>query len=364
MSAAYPITVDIAARRSAPFTADTLEGRPVPPFEWHVPGLAPARNVTLISADGGTGKTTVALQLCASTALGRNWLGQSVRKGRALYLSAEEEGDELHRRLDAMMPLDASFSDLGDLKLWPLAEEDAVLVAPDRGGRLEETARWAEFAEMAMDWAPRLIVLDAAADVYGGNESDRPSVRQFVGKLRGVAMKTGAAVVLLSHPSLTGLASGSGSSGSTAWSNSVRSRIYMTRPSPETDRDLAVLSVKKANYAPAGTELRLRLQGGMFVNEDQGGFAGMDQTIARNRVDRLFLEMLAAYDAQGRVVSDRAGANYAPKMFADDALAAGTTKAAFKSAMDRLFHAGELRQVEIGPASRRLRKIVRADANG
>jgi hypothetical protein len=62
-----------------------------------------------------------------------------------------------------------------------------------------------------------------------GNENDRAQARQFIGMLRGLAIRHECAVLLLSHPSVAGIASGGGSSGSTAWNNSVRSRLYLSR---------------------------------------------------------------------------------------------------------------------------------------
>ena len=60
---------------------------------------------------------------------------------------------------------------------------------------------------------------------FPGNEIDRRQTRQFVTLLRRLAIDANAAVVLISHPSLTGIASGSGLSGNTAWHNSTRARL-------------------------------------------------------------------------------------------------------------------------------------------
>ena len=43
--------------------------------------------------------------------------------------------------------------------------------------------------------------------------------------LRKPAIETGASVILVSHPSLAGIASGTGLSGSTAWHNTVGERV-------------------------------------------------------------------------------------------------------------------------------------------
>ena len=86
--------------------------------------------------------------------------------------------------------------------------------------------------------------------MYPANENDRAKVRQFVGILRGLALRQRCAVMLLGHPSLTGLNTGTGTSGSTAWNNSVRSRLYLERivrdgyePDPDKRRQVVSLGV-------------------------------------------------------------------------------------------------------------------------
>ena len=78
--------------------------------------------------------------------------------------------------------------------------------------------------------------------------------------LRGLAIRYQCAVVLLAHPSLTGKATGSRLSGSTAWDASVRSRLYLDRVtlgenSNRSDPDRRLLKVLKANYGPIGPVL-------------------------------------------------------------------------------------------------------------
>ena len=115
------------------------------------------------------------------------------------------------------------------LHLISLAGESALLATPARNGLIVPTKLLQRVSEAACDLKPKLLLLDNSADVYGGNENDRGQVRQFIGLLRSIAMASGAGVLLTSHPSLTGLSSGSGLSGSTAWNASVRSRLYFKR---------------------------------------------------------------------------------------------------------------------------------------
>jgi RecA-family ATPase len=181
------------------------------------------------------------------------------------------------------------------------------------------------------------------ADVYPANENDRTKVRQFVGILRRLAIKRDCAVLVLGHPSLTGLHSGTGTSGSTAWNNSVRSRLYLSRVTDngfEPDMDVRVLSTKKANYGRAGGEINLKWQAGVFVAEVQP--MGLDAVAAGAKAERVFLKLLDAMTAQGRYVSANPGPTYAPTRFTGHPEAEGCTKRAFKNAMEALLGRGEI----------------------
>jgi hypothetical protein len=65
-------------------------------------------------------------------------------------------------------------------------------------------------------------------------------------------------VILLSHPSQAGRNSGSGESGSTAWNNAVRARLYLTRPE-DGIAEQRVLTRKKSNYSASGDDVKLDL---------------------------------------------------------------------------------------------------------
>jgi RecA-family ATPase len=362
---AGPIIFD-RDRKLRSFTGADLDGRPIPERVWHARPFIPGRSVTVLSGDGGLGKSTLGLQLCCATALGESWLGLEVRQGQALFIGGEDDADELHRRLDMIaMARGLSLAALGGVRVASLADEDALLATGSPGQGLEPTPLWHELEELVEDWSPRVIVLDSLADVYGASEIDRCQVRQFVGLLRQLAIQHDAAVVLLAHPSLSGLHSRSGTSGSTAWSNSARSRLYLERPAADEGGagadDIRMLSLKKANYAAANVELRLRYQAGIFfLDDDSTGPA----TTGGNayRIDARFLELLDAFEAEGRVVSDQPGRNSAPDLFASDPRSGGIGRTRFRQAMGRLFAEGLIRVVTEGPPSRTRKRIVRCPA--
>ena len=63
------------AQRPKMITAASFADKPVPPRDWHAKDYIPHGQVTLLTGDGAAGKSLLAQQLCASTAIGRCWLG-------------------------------------------------------------------------------------------------------------------------------------------------------------------------------------------------------------------------------------------------------------------------------------------------
>lgn len=76
----------LLGRNAEAILAASFAEIPVPPRRWHIDGWIPQRSVTLISGDGGTGKSLLALQLAVATATGRPWLGFDVAVGPVLYV--------------------------------------------------------------------------------------------------------------------------------------------------------------------------------------------------------------------------------------------------------------------------------------
>ena len=255
------------------FSAASLAGQPVPPREWAVPDLIPFDTVTMLSGDGGVGKSLLAAQLAVAVASDAEWIGLKPACGPVVFVSAEDDSDELHRRVAAIAESEGiDLADLHDLHIVPLAGRDAVMGATKgRNGVVKETAVWRGLIRLVERVKPHLVVIDTLADTFAGNELARTEARQFIGQLRGLAIEHALAVLLLSHPSLTGINSGTGTSGSTAWSNSVRSRLYLETVKDdggvESDPDLRVLRTKKANYGARGGEIHLRWSQGCFVRE-------------------------------------------------------------------------------------------------
>lgn len=363
----FPVTTGEPGKPVEPLTftsAASWQDRDLQPRRWLVRNRIPMAAPTLLSGDGAAGKTTIGLQLAVATVRGTDWLGAVVDEpGAAMFFTAEETEDEVHHRLLAIADHHRlSLADLADVHVHSVAGQDAVLGTPNSNGIIRVTPLFERLQAAALDIRPRLVLLESAADLFAGNENDRSQVRQFVMLLRRLAMAADAAVMLLAHPSLSGLSSGTGTSGSTGWHNSVRARLYFAAAKSEASDDgngTRVLQVKKSNYGPAGETVRVRWQEGVFVT-DGGGSGAPQSSLAQVAVESAFLDCLDALQASGREVGPHAGKAYAPPIFEQMPQARGLKAKALAAAQERLIATGTIAVVKIGPPSKALDRIRRA----
>jgi hypothetical protein len=234
--------------------------------EWIVPDWIPKGVVSSLSGDGGMGKTLLAQQLLYAAGVGGKWLGLDIDPIRGLGVFCEDDEDELHRRHNAIK------SDLGhavgnpftDTWIWPRVGFDNLLVTFDKDNKPLISPFFAQIMRNVLEKKIGLLVLDTIADLFGGNEIIRAQVNYFIKATCGAFIKqakdTGfvLTVILLSHPSQAGRNSGSGESGSTAWNNAVRARLYLTRPEDGLPEQ-RVLTRKKSNYSASGDDVKLDL---------------------------------------------------------------------------------------------------------
>jgi len=173
--------------------ASSLKERDIEPMEWLIGSMIPANTVTLLSGDGGTGKSLLALNLAISVASGGklSWLNMKPQQGPALYIGAEDDVKEMHRRINDMIWTrpEISWDDIEELHLASLASRDALLASLDpRTGILTPSELWTRILTKIEAERPRVVILDTLADLYPGNENDRAQARQFIGQLRKAAV--------------------------------------------------------------------------------------------------------------------------------------------------------------------------------
>jgi RecA-family ATPase len=322
----------------------SLRGKPLPVMEWIVDQWIPMREVTLLYGDGGVGKTLLSQQLMASSSIGKPWCTLPVHRCKSIGVFCEDDNDELHRRQENIQRhLMTGFEDerLDAMCWWSRKGEDNLLCTFDIVGRIQPTALYEAIITSAKEHGAGLIILDTAADLFGGNENDRGQVRQFIGLLARMAMTCNAAVVLCAHPSRAGMSSGTMDSGSTGWSNSARSRLALERPKAEgdeqVDTDERILSKKKSNRSSIGDFVKLRWKDGVIAPTRAPGLTSSTVLADALDADRTFLAILSRCWEQGVYVTHSPNAgNFAPKVFAKQPDRNGFSAKEFDRAMQRL----------------------------
>jgi RecA-family ATPase len=173
--------------------------------------------------------------------------------------------------------------------------------------------------------------------------------------LRKLAIKSDAAVLLLQHPSQTGLKDGTGTSGNTHWRNSARTFLNFKRSDKEDARELRVT---KNNYGTIGEIVLCQWQNGVFAPVGAGN--PLETTAAAKAVDDAFLRCVDVINVQNRSASPNQGRTYAPAVFEALPEAAGFNRKALAESMERLFSAGRIEGKPVGPPSKQRTQIVRA----
>lgn len=326
------------ALRSALLEPADWEGQPIPPREYAIEGLIPLHIVAAMTGDGAVGKSLLMQGAATSMALGAQFLGRRCHRTNAAYITAEDAGRELWERQDAICrSLDVRLSDLrGRLVLASLvAMAEKALTHLGRDDRLRPTALYEAMRDLIVERGLGFLVLDNAGHFYGGNEIIRDQVVYFLGLLNKLAVETGCTIILISHPNK----SGASYSGSTAWRNQVRLQLHLSKPDDAAaDPHLRLLTLEKANYAPAGDPIRVIWHHGAMVLESAVPESDRSFDAVKQQQDNLFLTCLdSLLEQQVNVSASKQAGNYAPRIFAQRREVRGLNAKQLEECMDRLF---------------------------
>jgi RecA-family ATPase len=344
--------------------APTLVHDPEPQRLWIAEDVIPDETLTLLTGEGGIGKTTLAEQLAVAMQIDGDWLGMKVTQGPVLFVTSEDDRKDVNLNLRAILKAERkSLAHCPNLYILPLADRDACLAAAStKLGAISSTPLWHALVRIVEWRKPRVVIFDALADLFGGEENVRRHARGFIVLLKQLAIRQKLAVILIAHPSLTGMNTGSGLSGSTDWHNGPRARLYFERQKDKEgktfDDDARTLTVKKVQYAREGTVFRLRRKAGFFVYESRDGGSTFDRAASAANAETVFLTLLQAFEEQGRSVSPNPSNSYAPVVFEREVDADGVSKAGLARAMSKLLKANRIHVETSGPRSHRRRKLA------
>lgn len=327
---------------------------------WLASARIPSGDLTIMAGNGGSGKTEIMVQLLVYVAAGLgDWLGCTIENGVALFLSCEEPEHNIRDREERICKHRCLAPyDLPNLHMVFPDLEATWLAHATKDGRLTRAPLLDWLEAWIVQHKPRLVVIDSIAAVFDGDAIARRQVRAFLAMLRKIAREHDTAIVLLDHPSVRGMADGSGTANSVDWRNSVRSMLHLSDPDKD-DQDVRTLTVTKSNYGRTGEKVTLRWDTLTFTTA-MAGQSSPHRAAADRDVDETFLRLLDRFTAQGRTLRPSTGRGSAPAEMADEPDTGGIKVDAFRAAMTRLLAAGTIRIVESGPPSKRVKHIERA----
>ena len=171
-------------------------------------GIYPLKCVSVVASTGGVGKTTTLISHGLHIAAGKNFAGHDVHAGGVLFLSLEEDADDIGRRVGATATTQFPAS-----KHEVLKKRFSVIAMPGVDGRLTESVartlfassmrdrlvRQASIHAKAIGMPIRLIAIDHARLAASGDLNNSEDASVLMRTLASVAVQTGAAVVLLAH---------------------------------------------------------------------------------------------------------------------------------------------------------------------
>jgi len=198
-----------------------------PAGTWWVKNLLPQAELGMLFGASGAGKTFVALDLAVHVALGRDWRGNKVRKGRVLIVAAEGGGG-IAKRVDAYCrfhAIDPATLDVG-----------VVLAAPN----ILNSDCVAELVKaIAAAGGADLIIWDTYAQVTpGANENGAEDMGLALANLRAIHAATKAMNLLVHH------AGKDASKGARGWSG-LRAAVDVELEVIRTDRGERELRTSK-----------------------------------------------------------------------------------------------------------------------
>lgn len=243
-----------------------------PEREWLLQDVLPLGKVGLLIAPGGTGKSMLCMQLAIGVTSGERIIGTFGvgSPGTVLYLAAEDDEDEVHRRMKNVLDaLDLSTSAVArvykHLHVRSVAGEDNLLT--HRGGdhEVRTTLRFDRLLATVDQYDDlKLIIIDPGSRFRGGDENTAQDATRFIEACEELRKATGATILIVHHTSKASAGQGAsqhaarGSSAMVDGARWVMNLTVMTENEakktyriPDYLRTLYLrVDVTKSNYGP------------------------------------------------------------------------------------------------------------------
>lgn len=167
-------------------------------------------DIHIVTADGGTGKTTLILNEAVSLALGERFLGFDCKQqGKSLFITGEDTAGKLRAMTGAILKQMSIFdgSAASNAKLQIILqsvlvkkESDMCLITKEKNGfiRLNPNAL-GKVMEAVEDIRPKLIVFDPISSFWGSEAALNDMNKAVVNFMHQVQERSGACVLMVNH---------------------------------------------------------------------------------------------------------------------------------------------------------------------
>ena len=250
---------------------DRFLSTPAPLRRWVMQDFIPLGIVAAIISPGGMGKSQFLMQVAYSVATGVPLAGhwQVGEVGAVLMLCAEDDPDEIHRRVRRIhAQLSGGLNSatrtelINRLHIKSLVAEDVQLTSVRYGNEATKTEVCARL-ELTVQQLHnvKLIIIDPASRFRGGEENSNAHATRFVSALEGLAKATGATVLIAHHSNKASAyvaeASQNSSRGASGFTDGIRLQFSLTSIAktkgyeaiaPNDRQNYLELSVVKSNY--------------------------------------------------------------------------------------------------------------------
>ena len=297
---------------------------PPPQRRWLLQDLVVLGKVGAVVAPGGSSKSQWMLQLAVSVATGiplaDHWkVGET---GGVIVLFAEDDEDEIHRRLHriqthlTMQGFNKELAPLCDrLFIFSTIGTDTLLTKKGTTGEVSATVTVDRIAALARQVPDlRLIVVDPGSRFRGGEENSNEDATRFVEALEKLAQQTGATLMLAHHTNKYSSASGgevsqSASRGASALTDGLRWQMNLNRP---TDSQATTFNLHKgglSNYV-AATVTKTNysaVPAPVLLERGQDGYlSAVNPEKAKNDVEsKAILALMRVLESQAKPISAR-----------------------------------------------------------
>jgi hypothetical protein len=193
---------EIDARAIPLVSAFPIDEAHLPVRDWSVPGLLLKRNLTVLVAPPGSGKSLLTLQWSIAVALGMEWGGWSPRKPeKVLIVNIEDDIDEMRRRLVAAartMGVDPAGLE-GRILLIDNPESVVIARTDSRTKTVIRTPLVEKLIATILAEDIGVVVADPFAETFEGDENSNSEVKWAGILWREVARRARCCLLLVHH---------------------------------------------------------------------------------------------------------------------------------------------------------------------